>query len=191
MGAKLVELGARVIDADLIARQVVEKESEAYREIVAHFGAGILDDEGNINRVRLGEIVFSDEEARQKLNAITHPRVMAEVARQAAGYEQAGADLVFLDAALLVEGGFHRGLNALVVVSATEEQQVARIKARDGLPRADALARIQAQKPLSDKVAVADYIIDNSGDLNSTWSQVQQLIQDLTDHGRVGDEKNG
>jgi dephospho-CoA kinase len=169
------ELGAVIVDADQLARDVVALGQPALEEIRERFGPEMLTPEGTLDRVKMGELVFSDESARRLLNAIVHPRV-AEASRDAiAAHAAAGAEVVLYEAALLVENGIHRGLEALIVVSAPEEAQRARMRERDGLDDDAARARIAAQLPLADKVAAADYVIDNSGSLEQTRAQVREV----------------
>ncbi len=173
------ELGAEVIDADQVARDVVEPGQPALAEIVATFGRDMLGLDGRLDRKRLAELVFGDAEARRKLNAITHPRIGAETARRIQTLSARGAPVVLYEAALLVENGLHAGLGGLIVVSAPEEVQIARVIARDGLSEAEARARIAAQLPLAAKVAAATHVIDNSGPLERTRQQVEQAWQEI------------
>jgi dephospho-CoA kinase len=167
------ELGAVVVDADQLAREVVAPGQPALDEIRERFGPEMITPEGTLDRVKMGELVFSDHGARRLLNAIVHPRV-AEASRDAiASHAAAGAEVVLYEAALLVENGIHRGLDGLIVVSAPEEVQLARVRERDGLDERDARARVAAQLPLEDKIAAADYVIDNSGSLEHTGDQVR------------------
>jgi dephospho-CoA kinase len=175
----LRELGARVVDADLLARQVVEPGQPAYDDIVRSFGRDVLAPDGEIDRKKLGAIVFADAEQRRRLNAITHPRIAAAGQAEIARHASAGATVVFYEAALLVEAGLHRALAGLVVVSAPPEVQLARLVARDGLSESEARARLAAQLPLADKLAVATHVIDNAGDEASTRAQVVALWQSL------------
>ncbi len=168
------DLGAEVIDADQVARDVVEPGQPALADLVAAFGPGILGPDGRLDRKRLGERVFADADARKRLNAITHPRIGAETARRIQALGAQGASVVIYEAALLVENGLHAGLGGLVVVSAPEETQIARVVARDGLSEAEARARMAAQLPLAAKIAAATHVIDNSGPLEHTRRQVEQ-----------------
>jgi dephospho-CoA kinase len=179
VAAMLRQLGAAVVDADALARQIVLPGTPALAELAKRFGPEILDTSGCLDRKRLGEIVFSDAEARADLNRITHPRIasagQAEIARHAA----AGAPVVFYEAALLVENGAHRALDGLVVVAIPPAMQVDRMVSRDGLDRAAAEARLAAQLPLSAKTAVATHVIDNSGSEAQTRAQVEVLWRAL------------
>src|SRR5690348_467144 len=129
----LAERGAAVIDADQLARKVVEPGQPALAELVARFGAAILTADGQLDRKRLAAIAFADPVARADLGQITHPRIAAASLRAIAAWEDAGAEVVFYEAALLVENRAHAGLDALVVVAAPPELQEARLVARDGL----------------------------------------------------------
>ncbi len=182
-------LGARVIDADVVAREVVAPGSEALREIADTFGHLVIAPDGSLDRDALGTIVFADAGARRQLNAITHPRIamrMIELANEA-GDE--GHGWVIYDAALLVENKIHEMLPALIVVSCAEDVQLARLMQRDGFDREAAQARVDAQLPLAEKVAVADWVIDNGGTLDQTQSQVESVCGELVK--RYGDIPRG
>ena len=169
------ELGAAIVDADQLARDVVEPGSSGLAEISERFGPEVLTADGRLDRPKMGEIIFSDPEARRLLNTIVHPRV-AEASREAiAAHANAGESVVIYEAALLVENGIHRGLDGLIVVAAPEVAQLERIRQRDGLAEAAARARIRAQLPLEDKIAAADYVIDNGGTLDETRAQVKKV----------------
>lgn len=179
VAAMLRELGAPVVDADRLARQVVEPGQPAYEEIVREFGPEVLAPDGAIDRKRLGEIVFGDEAKRRRLNAITHPRIAEAAQAEVARHVAQGAPIVFYEAALLVENGLHRALDGLVVVTAPPETQLRRVMARDDVSEKAARARMDAQLPLADKLAVATHVIDNSGSLEETRRQVVRLWQTL------------
>jgi len=172
-------LGARVVDADLISRRIVEPGRPAYRDIVRCFGRQVLAPDGTLDRKRLGAQVFADPKRLATLERITHPRIAREARREIAGHRRAGAALVVYDAALLVEKGWHRGLDGLVVVSVPEKVQLQRLMDRDGLSEAAARQRVRAQLPLSAKLRVADHVIDNSGSLKQTEAQVRRLWRSL------------
>jgi dephospho-CoA kinase len=176
----LRELGAPVVDADVLARQVVEPGQPAYEDIVREFGTGVLAADGTLDRKKLGERVFGDPAARARLNAITHPRIGAAGQAEIARHVAAGAPVVFYEAALIVENGMHRLLDGLVVVSASPEAQLVRTMQRDGLDDSAARARLAAQLPLADKLAAATHVIDNSGTPDDTRAQVVALWTELT-----------
>jgi dephospho-CoA kinase len=175
----LRELGAPVVDADVLAREVVEPGRPAYEDIVREFGAGVLAPDGAIDRKALGARVFGDAAARARLNAITHPRIAQAAQEAVARHAAAGAPVVIYEAALIVENGLHRALDGLIVVSVPAEVQVARTMARDGLDEAAARARLAAQLPLADKLAVASHVVDNSGSPAETRAQVERIWREL------------
>ncbi|MFT3699103.1 MAG: dephospho-CoA kinase [Kofleriaceae bacterium] len=175
----LVERGATVIDADLLARQVVEPGQPALAEIVARFGAAVLTPEGKLDRKRLGSIAFSDPAARADLGKITHPRIAAASARAIAEASERGVEVVFYEAALLVENNAHQGLAGLIVVAAAPDVQEARVVARDGLTLEEARARIAAQYPLERKLAVATWVIQNDGEIDRVATQVDALVDEI------------
>ena len=180
VAAMLAEAGARVVDADEIAHEAVQKGHPAYQDIVRHFGAAILDPDGQINREALGTIVFSDKAAQQALNAIVHPRVyevMQQTIRRLA-VEHPG-DPVILDVPLLIESGWHEFLPVVILVYVPEALQKTRLMQRDGLSAAAAMARIGAQMPIDAKRDHADFIIDNSGSLEATRRQVQAVYEQI------------
>lgn len=175
----LRELGAPVIDADELARQVVEPGQPAYEDVVREFGPGVLAGDGTLDRKRLAEIVFADDKKRKRLGQITHPRIAQLALAQTAELAARGAPIVIYEAALLVENGIHKNLGGLIVVKAEPEQQLARAAARDGTGAEAARARIASQLPLADKLAVATHVIDNSGTPEETRRQVERLWREL------------
>jgi dephospho-CoA kinase len=178
VGRMLEELGVPVIDADQIARAVVEPGQPAHAAIAALWPDAIAPD-GRIDRKRLGARVFADAGARAQLEAITHPRIRERALADAAALERAGHRLAFYEAALLVEAGRREDFDGLVVVSADEERQLARVVARDRCTRDEALARLRAQLPLAEKRKRATHVIDNDGDLAGTRRQVAALLAEL------------
>jgi dephospho-CoA kinase len=175
----LAERGAAIVDADLLARKIVEPGQPALAELVARFGAAILTADGQLDRKRLGQIAFADEAARRDLGRITHPRIAAASARAIAELSDAGANVVFYEAALLVENRAHGGLAGLVVVAAPAHVQEARLVARDGLTVEDARARIAAQLPLEDKLEVATWVIENAGDRDALAREVDRVVAEI------------
>jgi dephospho-CoA kinase len=174
------ELGAKIIDADKIAREVVEPGEPAWQEIVEEFGSDILNSDGSINRKNLGEIIFNDNRKREQLNRITHPRIMAKIKGAIDNYKKENVKLVTIEAALIVErGGLLNVIDELIVVSTDAETQIARIMARDGLQRDEALSRMESQMPISEKTKHAAYIIDNSGSLGETRKQVEEVWEKI------------
>lgn len=176
----LRELGARIIDADVLAREVLEAGRPAYTETIHLFGKRVVGSDGRIDRKALADIVFSDPDKRKLLEGIVHPRVFEEEARIAAGIEAAepGA-VVFFDAALLIEAGAHSRMDRVVLVWCRPETQLDRLVKRCGLSNEDALLRINAQMPLDEKRRFATHIIDNDGSLDETERQVRALYEEL------------
>ena len=170
------ELGVLVIDADEVARDVVKPGTPGLDAIVAAFGDDVLDPAGNLDRARLGSIIFADPSARRTLNEITHPRIAMEMMSRASRAGQDGHSWVIYDAALIVENGIHHMLNGLIVVVCTPDVQLQRLMHRDGFTEADAQERIASQLPLAQKVDVADWVIDNGGTLDETASQVRRVF---------------
>jgi dephospho-CoA kinase len=175
----LADRGAIVIDADQLARQVVEPGQPALAELVARFGAAILASDGQLDRKRLAAIAFADPAARADLGRITHPRIAAASAAAIATWADAGATIVFYEAALLVENRAHAGLAGLIVVATPPEVQCARLVERDRLTPDEARARVAAQAPLADKLAVATWVVENVGDLAALEREVARVVADI------------
>jgi dephospho-CoA kinase len=177
-------LGCVVIDADLLAREVVQPGEPALAEIAREFGPGVLQPDGRLDRKALGTIVFADDGRRRRLEAITHPRIRERLARHLdALTAQRFRGLVIFDAPVIVESGAWRTMDRLVVVVADEPTQIARLMARDGIGRPEALQRVHSQMPLEDKARLAHYVVDNSGDRGATEARVREvhaaLVRDL------------
>ncbi len=168
-----------VIDADQLAREVVEPGTPAHAEIAAAWPQVIDASAGGIDRRRLAAVVFADPSARARLEAMTHPRIQQHVADRAAALARDGHRIAFYEAALLVETGFHRGLDGLVVVVAPEEIRIARVVARDGCTPAEARARMAAQASPRDQQQAATHRVDNGADLAATRRRVDEILADL------------
>ncbi len=174
------DLGCLVIDADLLAREVVEAGEPAYEKIVAEFGSGVLDREGQIDRRKLGVLVFGDEAKRKRLEELTHPEIRERQGAILAELVTEGYDgIVIFDAALLVEAGRAGNMDRLVVVYAGEATQRERLMLRDNIPEEEAARRIRSQMPLAEKVKQAHYVVDNSGPREDTERQVRVIHQAL------------
>ena len=171
----LRKLGAPVVDADEVARVVVEPGTEGLRRLIDGFGTSICNPDGTLNRGHLGKQVFADPAARARVDAIVHPLIATEAKRQIDALAKQGHHIIVYDAALLIETGVHKTMDALIVVSVPPEIQRQRLHDRDGLTEAEITSRLQSQLPLCDKVDVADYIIDNSGDIDNTRDQVSKV----------------
>jgi dephospho-CoA kinase len=178
--AVLRELGAGIIDADVLAREVVEPGEPALTEIAAAFGPDVLGPDGRLDRKALGAIVFADPDRRRKLEAMTHPRIRERFQQRIdALAAERFRGLVFFDAPVMIESGNYRNMDRLVVVIADEPTQIARLMARDGVDRAEALRKIRSQMPLAEKAKLADYVIDNSGDPEATETRAREVHRAL------------
>jgi dephospho-CoA kinase len=173
---RLATYGAVVIDADQIAREVVEPGTEGLAEVVAAFGPEVLTADGTLDRARLGDIVFADPELRGKLNAIVHPRVAARMAELERG---ASGPIIVHDVPLIAENGRAGAYDVVVVVDAPPKAQVERLVRRRGMTREQARARMAAQASREQRLAIADIVIDNSGSLAELDRQVGDLWAEL------------
>ena len=175
------ELGVPVIDADVIAREVVAPGSRALEAIVDAFGEEILTEEKSLNRARLGEIVFSDPAKKKVLEGILHPEIIAEQDRRLRDLEREGrTPVAIVDAAVMIESGSWKRFDSLVVVDCDESQQIGRLRLRNGMNEEEAARRVNAQMPLSEKVKYADHVIDNRGSIDDTRKQVEELMKLLS-----------
>ena len=176
----LAEAGARIIDADTIAREVVEPGTPAHDELIAFFGRGILLADGKIDRQRLGDIIFNDSAKKAHLNGIIHPRVYRRIEEMIAEIASQTPDaVVILDIPLLLEAGMKRNLAEVIVVYVPEDLQLQRLMTRDRIDANAALARIHSQMPIEEKRHLATIVIDNSGTLADTRSQAQAVFHHL------------
>ena len=169
------QLGAAVISADELAREIVRPGEEALAQLVARFGQDILQADGTLDRKALAEIIFADPAARQDLNQITHPAIARLAAARFASLQRQGEALVIYEAPLLFEAGAESRVDRVLVVTAPAEVQRRRLMARDGLDDQAAQARITAQMPLADKVRRADFVVENAGSIDELATQVREL----------------
>ena len=172
--------GAAIVDADRIARDVVLPGQPALQDIREAFGDDVLLADGTLNRKALGAVVFGDEAARRKLEAILHPRIRAEMARQMADWnEREPGRLVIVDIPLLYESGLDKRFDfeEILVVYVPREVQLERLMKRDGLSSEAAEQRLDAQMPIERKKELADVVIDNSGSLEQTEAQVEAYLR--------------
>jgi len=172
----LEDRGVPVIDADVVAREVVAVGSEGLTEVARAFGDGVLTSDGALDRKALGAIVFGDADARKRLESITHPRIFSRMAERLAALAEGGATTAVVSAALMVESGSYRHYAGLAVVTCPPDVQLARLRARDGSSEGDARARIESQLPQSEKASKASVVLDNSGDLTELRHQVDAWI---------------
>lgn len=175
-----VRFGATRVDADQLAREVVQPGSDTLACLVDRFGRGILRPDGNLDRKKLGEHIFTDPKARQDLNRIIHPAI-AELATRQLQELRSKPDipLVVYEAPLLFEAGAKRRVDKVLVVKVSEEVQLQRLRARDGLSETEARNRMVTQMSQQDKLAGADFVIDNSGSLEQLKTQVEALWKRL------------
>lgn len=173
--------GAKVIDADQVARAVVQPGTPALEEIIESFGRGVLNNKGELDRKKMGDIVFADPQARARLNAITHPRIKEAIHRELETFAgKAGPEVLVLDAPLLIEVGLDHIVDEVWVVKVEEEAQIKRLAKRNGLNPAEVRRRIAAQLPQGKKLKYARRIIDNSGDPADTKKQVDRHWSDFS-----------
>ena len=169
--------GAKAIEADEIARQVVEPGSPALKEIVDLAGQQILQADGRLNRALLAERLFGDEALRRRVNAIVHPRVREIELQQLEQWRN--EPLVVLCVPLLLENQMEHLVDRVVVVTVDDRVRVERLKERDGLTEGQIAARLRAQMPQAEKVARADFVINNSGSLDETQRQVEDVLKEV------------
>ena len=185
----LAQLGARVIDADALAHQVLTAGTPVWHQVVEQFGRDILQQDGQIDRTRLGAQAFAEPAAMGRLEAIVHPAVIAEAesvlqemetSRSISASDATTVGVAILEAIKLIESGMHHRCDEVWVVTCPREQQVKRLMETRGLSEGEAELRIDAQPPQADKVALANVVIDNSGDLQTTRAQVQNEWERIT-----------
>ncbi len=174
------DCGAVVLDADVLARQLVEPGTPAWRDIVRAFGKQVLSPDRSLDRHALAKIVFRNRAKLKKLNAIVHPRVAREQTRLTREIARKAPDAVILyDAPVLIEAGAHKRMDKIVVVSADQETQIKRLRNRNHLSRTEALRRVRSQLPLAQKVKLADYVIDGTLSFEQTKNEVQGIYAEL------------
>jgi dephospho-CoA kinase len=178
VAAMLAARGAILVDADAIAREVVEPGSPALDEIAARFGQDVINEDGSLHRKRLGEIVFADREAKRDLEQILHPRIRQIMMGRMRENESLYPDkLVVVDVPLLYESKLESRFSEVMVVYLPRESQLTRLIQRDGLTTEQAERRLSAQLPIDEKKARADYVIDNQGSLSATEEQVETFLR--------------
>lgn len=178
VGRMLAARGIPVVDADQVAREVVEPGRPALRDIALRF-PGALRSDGSLDRKALAVRVFADPAEREALNAIVHPRIAEEVATRMATLAASGEKVAVYEAALIVENGLQQGLDGLIVVTASPEVQIARLRLRDNMSEEEARARIASQLPAADKAREATVVIDNGGSQAALGAQLERLIERL------------
>lgn len=174
---ELASRGAVIIDSDILAREVVEPDTPGLKAVVERFGAGILLPDGRLDRAALGSVIFADEQARSDLNAIVHPLVRRR-SEELAGDAPEGSVVIHV-IPLLVETGLDETFEEIIVVDVPQETQVRRLQRRNDLSLEDAWARVRAQASRQERLEVADWVIDNSGDQAATIGQIDRLWDEL------------
>lgn len=170
-------LGFEVLDADIYARKVTEKDSTGYHKIIDVFGMGILDEDKEIDRRKLGEIIFNDPEERKKLNNISHPEIRRMM--NADQDEFIKHNHVFLDIPLLFENGLDKKCDITITVYVTKDVQMERLTARNELTEKEAASRVDSQMSLDEKKNMSDHVFDNNGDQKELYDQIDQFVEML------------
>ena len=174
------EKGACLIDLDEIAHFVEEPDRPGWKAIVEYFGHGVLNDDGTINREKLGAIVFCDKEKLAKLNMMVHPAVFEEWERRVAGVRKTSPHTILIsDIPLLIEVGMQQWLDAVILVYVSPDDQIQRLMSRNGCSRNEALDRLNSQMPIDEKIPHADFLIDNRGSIENSRSAVHALWAEL------------
>ena len=177
VAAYFKELGAELINADTVAHSVIKLGTPGYKKIVSLFGRRALSSSGAIDRKRLGKIVFEDSRLLNKLNSIVHPEVITVVKNR---IRKSRSKMIIFDAPLLIEAGLINLVDELIVVRVSRPVQIQRLRCKTGLSSAQIIARIKAQMPLSAKIKMADFVIDNNGTKIKTKKQVVSIWKQLT-----------
>ncbi|MCT1366713.1 dephospho-CoA kinase [Rothia sp. p3-SID1597] len=184
VAAMLARRGAEIIDADAIARDLMEPGTEVFEDVIQAFGHVVLDNSGALDRAALARVVFSDESARERLNGIVHPAVRAESRKRVDAAEEDPDSLVVVqDIPLLVETGQSDSFDGVIVVEAPEAARVERLVTTRGMDPDDARSRIRAQATDEQRRAISTWVIDNSGSEEETEEQIDRLWRELVDHG--------
>ncbi len=171
----LVELGASIVNADLLGHEIYKPHTEGWQEVVNAFGEDVLTPDGEIDRRKLGAIVFSDPEALKQLNSIAHPRIYSLAEERIRSLGRNGKDVVVLEAALLIEAKWTPLVDEVWVTTSPEDDVIKRIQERNGFDEESILSRIRSQMPQTERVEHADAIIDNIGNLAELRGKVEEL----------------
>jgi len=187
----LKEEGAYIIDADQIARELVQPHGRAWSELIRTFGEEILQEDESIDRKKLADRVFVDPNQRRLLNRILHPLITEEMDRRTREIGQRDPEaIVVIDAPLLIEAGYHRRVDKLMVVTSTQAEQIERLKARDGINSEEALRIISSQMPVEEKVKLADFVIRNEGSLTEMRERTKEVFRELRKIAFQRDERH-
>lgn len=176
--------GAAVIDADSVAHDVADNELDCLTDITEHFSCMVLNEKGKLNRKALGRIVFSDKKKLALLNKIMFPYIVSAIKGQVTAYEQAGAQVIVIDGATLIESGCSKMCSALISVTAEEETRLTRIIHRDGISKRDALRRVSAQNPEEFYIKASDYVIKNDGTPGDLEREAERVLYEIEQGGR-------
>lgn len=187
ISAMLKEMGFPIVDADVIARRVVEKGSPVLERIKEEFGEGVLNTDRTLNRKALGQLVFSSSKKLELLNSITHPAIIDEIRRSINAFTADGEKICVLDAPLLIESGLNSMTDSVLLVYVDGKTQLHRLMNRDNIPEELALKKISSQMGFEEKKKYADYVIDNSGSLDCTRAQLEKIVATI----RGMEESNG
>jgi len=174
----LASLGAPVVDADTISRNLTANGSPVLKEIAEAFGMEYLDEEGNLRRQKLGSLIFSNPDCRMRLNQILHPQISRTMQEEIRRHEAAGEPFAILSVPLLLEGGSNSMADEIWVVSLEPEEQIRRLMVRDGIGEEAAKMRLKAQSSLEEKLAKADRVIDNNGNREEAMRQAKALWEE-------------
>ncbi len=173
----LKEYGLPIVDADVVARLVVEPGTPTLKKIAEAFGEEVLTAKGEMDRTKVGELIFHDENKRQTLNNIIHPAIRAEMLRQKEEHLANGANTVIMDIPLLFESKLQHFVDKILVVTVSEDTQLKRLMERNQLSEEDALVRIRSQSPLSEKERGADAVIYNNGSIDESRNQLEVILR--------------
>lgn len=172
----LEKKGYPIVDADLVARQVVEPGTETLKQIEELFGKRVIREDGLMDREKVGQLIFTDPANRKKLNDVIHPAIRQEMLRQRNALAEAGHEMIIMDIPLLFESRLQHFVDKILVVSVTEENQLERLMKRNGLSEQDARSRINSQLPMSVKAEGADAVIYNDGTIEETERQLNGIL---------------
>ena len=171
--------GAAVIDADAVSHDIVDNDLSCLTDIVEHFSCIVLNDKGKLNRKALGRIVFSDPKKLAVLNKIMFPYIVSAIKGQVTAYEHAGAQMIVIDGATLIESGCSKMCSVLISVTAEEETRLTRIIHRDGISKRDAVRRVSAQHPEEFYIEASDYVIKNNGTPGDLEREAERVLDEI------------
>lgn len=171
--------GAAVIDADAVSHDIVDNDLSCLTDIVEHFSCIVLNDKGKLNRKALGRIVFSDQKKLAVLNKIMFPYIVSAIKGKVTAYEHAGAQMIVIDGATLIESGCSKICSVLISVTAEEETRLTRIIHRDGISKRDAVRRVSAQHPEECYIEASDYVIKNNGTPGDLEREAERVLDEI------------